>query len=66
MDYYERKRRASLDLKAWIIDDDRSDFAEFCRVMLNRYGFDISAVKKMLVKNYGLEVTEEGELRKAE
>lgn len=64
MDYYERKRRASLDIKTWLTEDNRQEFPDFCRLLLNRYGFDITAVKKMLIKNYGLEVTDEGELKK--
>lgn len=66
MDFYERKRRASLDIKSWIISDQRQPFGDFARVILHNYGFDVTATKKILAKNYGLEVTDDGELKKVE
>lgn len=52
MDFYEKKRRAGMDLKAWIDTPARDKFSEFTRRTLETYGFDRDYMLKLLEKTY--------------
>lgn len=66
MDFYEKKRRAGLDLATWINTDERDSFEAFGRRMLAAYGFDKTNMLKMLNKNYKLTISDDGELVRLE
>ena len=56
MDFYERKRRLSLDLKEWLKEkDDPLPFDEFARTLLLRYGFSRRSVERTLREEFGVE-----------
>lgn len=67
MDFYERKRRLALDLKAWVNEkDDPLPFPEFARTLLTRYGFSRRSVERTLRDEFGVEWDDATkELRKA-
>lgn len=48
MDYYEMKRRATLDLIKYTERDDPEPWSEFCSTMLKKYGFSGKTMRKIL------------------
>lgn len=52
MDFYERKRRAGIDLAAWVENNDRDLFSLFCRRMLLKYGFSRPSMERLLEAVY--------------
>ena len=52
MDFYEKKRKAGIDLAAWIRNDNREPFNIFSRQTLETYGFDRETMLRILETNY--------------
>jgi hypothetical protein len=48
MDYYERKKRAGLDLQEWLNNAKRGKWSLFSRLMLVRYGFSPASMLRLL------------------
>lgn len=66
MDFYEKKRRAGLDLAAWIGNDKRGKFSALARQTLAAYGFGFGSLKKLLEENYPGFTVVDDELEKVE
>ena len=52
MDFYEKRRKAGIDLLAWINDEKRDKFSELSRRCLFAYGFDLGGMRRLLEKNF--------------
>ncbi|RLC36017.1 hypothetical protein DRH27_05890 [Candidatus Falkowbacteria bacterium] len=52
MDYYEKKRRAGIDLMNWVNNKRRSPFSIFCLNTLKNYGFDNKSMLRLLENTY--------------
>lgn len=56
MDFYERKKRLSHDLKEWLQEkNDPVPFDELARTLLLRYGFSRRSVERTLRDEFGAE-----------
>lgn len=54
VDYYEKSRRAAIDLNGWVGNETRGLWSEFVRVITLRYGFSRLKMERMLKDNYPL------------
>lgn len=66
--YYELKRRATIDLTEYLQNDNRASWASFTSTMLLKYGFNDKLMRKLLrgVSEGKIIVNDEGELEKFE